>query len=213
MLFRSEYPLAIQRLKAAILQAKEYGLLGHNILDSGFRLEIVIKMGAGAFVCGEETALINSIEGKRGMPRPRPPFPAVQGLFGKPTVINNVETLANLPPLVSNGADWFSAVGTAGSKGTKVFALSGRVERTGLVEVAMGTPIRQIVMDIGGGTPGGKKFKAVQIGGPSGGCIPLQHLDTQIDYENLKQVGAMMGSGGLVVMDEGTCMVDRKSVV
>ena len=205
---RAEYPLAIQRLKAAILQAKEYGLLGHNILDSGFRLEIVIKMGAGAFVCGEETALINSIEGKRGMPRPRPPFPAVQGLFGKPTVINNVETLANLPPLVSNGADWFSAVGTAGSKGTKVFALSGRVERTGLVEVAMGTPIRQIVMDIGGGTPGGKKFKAVQIGGPSGGCIPLQHLDTQIDYENLKQVGAMMGSGGLVVMDEGTCMVD-----
>ena len=205
---RAEYPLAIKRLIAAIAQAKSYGLLGHNILDSGFNLDIIIKQGAGAFVCGEETALIHSIEGKRGMPRPRPPFPAVRGLFDKPTIINNVETLANLPSLVSNGAAWFSSIGTAGSKGTKVFALSGKVSRTGLVEVAMGTTMRQIIFDIGGGIPNGKAYKAAQIGGPSGGCIPTQHLDIQIDYESLKTVGAIMGSGGLVIMDEDTCMVD-----
>ena len=205
---RAEYPLAIERLKEAIAQAKEYGFLGRNILDSGFSLDIVIKQGAGAFVCGEETALIHSIEGKRGMPRPRPPFPAVQGLFGKPTIINNVETLANVPGIAARGSAWFSAIGTGTSKGTKVFALSGKITRTGLVEVAMGTTIRKVTMEIGGGVPGGKAFKAVQIGGPSGGCIPEQHLDTQIDYESLKTVGAMMGSGGLVVMDEGTCMVD-----
>ncbi len=205
---RAEYPLAIQRLKAAIAQAQDAGLLGKRILGTNFDLDIVIKMGAGAFVCGEETALMHSIEGKRGMPRPRPPFPAVQGLFGKPTIINNVETLANLPTLVDHGAEWFSAVGTPTSKGTKVFALSGKVARTGLVEVAMGTTIRSIVFDAGGGIPNGKAYKAVQIGGPSGGCIPEQHLDIQIDYESLKTVGAMMGSGGLVVMDEDTCMVD-----
>jgi len=205
---RAEYPLAIRHLKEAIAQAKAAGLMGSNILDSGFSLEIVIKQGAGAFVCGEETALINSIEGKRGMPRPRPPFPAVKGLFGKPTVINNVETLANLPSLVANGAAWFSAVGSKGSKGTKVFALSGKVTRTGLVEVAMGMPMRRIIFDIGGGVPDGKSFKAAQIGGPSGGCIPTSQLDIEIDYESLKTIGAMMGSGGLVVMDEDTCMVD-----
>jgi NADH:ubiquinone oxidoreductase subunit F (NADH-binding)/Pyruvate/2-oxoacid:ferredoxin oxidoreductase delta subunit/(2Fe-2S) ferredoxin len=205
---RAEYPLAIDRLEVAIEQAKEAGLLGYNILDSGFSLDIIIKMGAGAFVCGEETALIHSIEGKRGMPRPRPPFPAVEGLFGKPTVINNVETLANLPAILAVGPDKFAALGTEKSKGTKVFALSGKVERTGLVEVAMGTSIRDIIFDIGGGIPNGKQFKAVQIGGPSGGCIPDQELDTEIDYESLKLVGAMMGSGGLVVMDEDTCMVD-----
>ena len=205
---RAEYPLAIKRLRSAIAQAEAGHLLGHDILGSGFDLKIIIKMGAGAFVCGEETALINSIEGKRGMPRPRPPFPAVSGLFGKPTIINNVETLANLPSLVASGAEWFNAVGTKTSKGTKVFALSGKVARTGLVEVAMGTPMRQIVFDIGGGVPDGKAYKAVQIGGPSGGCIPTQHLDIDIDYESLKTVGAMMGSGGLVVMDEDTCMVD-----
>ncbi len=205
---RAEYPLAIERLNVAIAQAKEHGLLGHNIHDSGFDLDIIIKTGAGAFVCGEETALIHSIEGKRGMPRPRPPFPAVRGLFDKPTIINNVETMANVPLLVGNGAEWFSSVGTATSKGTKVFALSGKVVNTGLVEVAMGTTLRQVVMNIGGGIPDGKAYKAVQIGGPSGGCIPEQHLDIEIDYESLKTVGAMMGSGGLVVMDEGTCMVD-----
>jgi NADH:ubiquinone oxidoreductase subunit F (NADH-binding)/Pyruvate/2-oxoacid:ferredoxin oxidoreductase delta subunit len=205
---RAEYPLAIKRLKTAIAQAQANNLLGDDMLGSGFNLEVIIKMGAGAFVCGEETALIHSIEGKRGMPRPRPPYPAVNGLFGKPTIINNVETLANLPTLVNAGSDWFSAVGTATSKGTKVFALSGMVNRTGLVEVAMGTPIRKIVFDIGGGIPNGKAYKAVQIGGPSGGCIPPQHVDIDIDYESLKSVGAMMGSGGLVVMDEGTCMVD-----
>jgi NADH:ubiquinone oxidoreductase subunit F (NADH-binding)/Pyruvate/2-oxoacid:ferredoxin oxidoreductase delta subunit len=205
---RAEYPLAIARLKIAIAQAKERGFLGKHAMGTDFDLEIIIKMGAGAFVCGEETALINSIEGKRGMPRPRPPFPALSGLFGKPTIINNVETLANLPLLLAKGDMWFSAIGTAGSKGTKVFALSGKVARTGLVEVAMGTKIRQIVFDIGGGIPFGKKYKAVQIGGPSGGCIPQQHLDIDVDYESLKTVGAMMGSGGLVVMDEDTCMVD-----
>ncbi len=205
---RAEYPLAIARLHQAIAQAKAFGLLGGNVLDSGFSLEVTVKQGAGAFVCGEETALIHSIEGRRGMPRPRPPFPAVRGLFGKPTIINNVETVANLPGLVRNGPEWFSSLGTATSKGTKVFALSGKVARTGLVEVAMGTKLREIVFDIGGGIPDGKAYKAVQIGGPSGGCIPSQHLDIDIDYESLKTVGAMMGSGGLVVMDEDTCMVD-----
>lgn len=205
---RAEYPQAIERLTQAIQQAKAWGLLGYNILDSGFKLDVTIKMGAGAFVCGEETALIHSIEGKRGMPRPRPPFPAVSGLFGKPTVINNVETLANLPSIMRHGPEAFSAVGTESSKGTKVFALSGKVERTGLVEVAMGTSLRDIITDIGGGVPGGRKFKAVQIGGPSGGCVPEEHLDIDVDYESLKTVGAMMGSGGLVVMDEDTCMVD-----
>jgi NADH:ubiquinone oxidoreductase subunit F (NADH-binding)/Pyruvate/2-oxoacid:ferredoxin oxidoreductase delta subunit len=205
---RAEYPLAIKRLKAAIAQAEALGLIGDNILGTDFHLHIVIKMGAGAFVCGEETALIHSIEGRRGMPRPRPPFPAISGLFGKPTIINNVETLANLPTVAASGAEAFSALGTKSSKGTKVFALSGKVSRTGLVEVAMGTPIRQIVFDIGGGIPNGKAYKAVQIGGPSGGCIPTQHLDIDVDYESLKTVGAIMGSGGLVVMDEDTCMVD-----
>ncbi|MBN1347636.1 MAG: 4Fe-4S binding protein [Phycisphaerae bacterium] len=205
---RAEYPLAIKRLVGAIQQAREYGLLGYNILDSGLSLDVIIKQGAGAFVCGEETALINSVEGKRGMPRPRPPFPAVKGLFEKPTVINNVETLANVPDIVANGAAWFSAVGTGTSKGTKVFALSGKVRRTGLVEVAMGTKMREIIFGVGGGIPDGKAFKAAQIGGPSGGCIPAEHLDIEIDYESLRSVGAIMGSGGLVVMDEGTCMVD-----
>ncbi|GAB4285034.1 MAG: NADH-quinone oxidoreductase subunit NuoF [Candidatus Rifleibacteriota bacterium] len=205
---RAEYPLAIKRLEWAIMEAEEWGLIGNNILDSGFKLDIVIKKGAGAFVCGEETALIHSIEGKRGMPRPRPPFPAVKGLFNCPTIINNVETLANLPDIYRNGAEWFKSIGTAGSPGTKVFALSGQINNTGLAEVAMGTTIRQLVFDIGGGIPGGRKFKAVQIGGPSGGCVPEQHLDVEIDYESLKTVGAMMGSGGLVVMDETTCMVD-----
>jgi len=205
---RAEYPLAIKHLEHAIRQAHAAGLLGENILGSGFDLHITLKQGAGAFVCGEETALINSVEGRRGMPRPRPPFPAVSGVFGKPTVINNVETLANLPTLLELGAERFAAVGTAGSKGTKVFALSGKVARTGLIEVAMGTTVRQIVFDIGGGIPDGKAFKAVQIGGPSGGCIPASHLDIEIDYDSLKTVGAMMGSGGLVVMDEDNCMVD-----
>ena len=205
---RAEYPLAITHLTHALQEAREFGLLGHDILGSGMDLAIVVKQGAGAFVCGEETALIHSIEGKRGMPRPRPPFPATRGLFDAPTVINNVETMANIPEIVGGGAERFSAVGTETSKGTKVFALSGNVARTGLVEIPMGTTIRQVVMDIGGGVPDGRAFKAVQIGGPSGGCIPPQHLDVQIDYETLKGVGAIMGSGGLVVMDEGTCMVD-----
>ncbi len=205
---RAEYPLAIERLKVAMAQAKDHHLLGRNILGTDFSLEIVIKMGAGAFVCGEETALIHSIEGKRGMPRPRPPFPAVKGLFQHPTIINNVETLANVPAIIDRGAGWFSAVGTESSKGTKVFALSGKVQRTGLIEVAMGTSIRQIIFDVGGGPPAGKAYKAAQIGGPSGGCIPTEHLDIRIDYESLKTVGAMMGSGGLVVMDEDNCMVD-----
>ena len=205
---RAEYPLAIRRLREALREAREYGLLGHNVLDSGFDLDIQVKMGAGAFVCGEETALIHSIEGKRGMPRPRPPYPATEGLFGKPTVINNVETLSNVPGILDRGAEWFASVGTDGSCGTKVFALSGKVERTGLIEVAMGTSIREIVMEMGGGVPGGRKIKAVQIGGPSGGCIPAQHMDLQVDYESLREFGAMMGSGGLVVMDEDTCMVD-----
>ena len=205
---RAEYPLAIMRLTAAMEQAKAYGLLGKNILDSGNDLEIILKKGAGAFVCGEETALINSIEGKRGMPRPRPPFPAVKGLFGKPTIINNVETLSNLSLIMDRGAMWFSAMGTEGSKGSKVFALSGMVKRTGLVEVPMGTTLRQVVFDIGGGIPNNKKCKAVQIGGPSGGCVPEAHLDIPTDYEALKEFGTIMGSGGLVVVDESTCMVD-----
>jgi NADH:ubiquinone oxidoreductase subunit F (NADH-binding)/ferredoxin len=205
---RAEYPLAIRRLKQAIAQAKSYGFLGQNLFDSGFSLDIYIKEGAGAFVCGEETALINSIEGRRGMPRQRPPFPAVKGLFEKPTIINNVETLANIPTIVLHGAQAFAAIGTAGSKGTKVFALSGKISRPGLVEVAMGTRLREIIFDIGGGCQHGKAYKAAQIGGPSGGCVPTEHLDIEIDYESLKTVGAMMGSGGLVVMDENTCMVD-----
>ena len=205
---RAEYPLAIRRLKDAIAQAEACGLLGANVLGSGRSLAVRIKTGAGAFVCGEETALIHSIEGKRGMPRPRPPYPVESGLFGRPTAINNVETLANLPGLFERGAAAFAAVGTEGSKGTKVFALSGHVERTGLVEVEMGMPIERIVHEIGGGVPGGHVFKAVQIGGPSGGCIPAQHLGIPVDYESLKTVGAMMGSGGLVVMDERSCMVD-----
>jgi NADH:ubiquinone oxidoreductase subunit F (NADH-binding)/(2Fe-2S) ferredoxin len=205
---RAEYPLAIQRLNQAIRSATEAGLLGYNILDSGFNLQVIIKKGAGAFVCGEETALINSIEGKRGMPRPRPPFPAVSGLWGKPTVINNVETLANVADIIWNGHEWFSQIGTKTSKGTKVFALSGNVNRAGLVEVAMGTSVRDIIFEIGGGIPNGRKIKAVQIGGPSGGCIPASHLDVEVDYDSLKEVGAMMGSGGFVVMDERTCMVD-----
>ncbi len=205
---RAEYPLAIERLKKAINQAKEYGLIGKNIFNTGVDFEIKIKMGAGAFVCGEETALINSIEGKRGMPRPRPPFPAISGLFGKPTIINNVETLANVPEIINKGWIWFAEIGTENSKGTKVFALSGNVKLTGLVEVPMGTTIRDVIFKIGGGIAGNKKFKAVQIGGPSGGCITEQNLDIPIDYQSLIDVGAMMGSGGLVVMDEDTCMVD-----
>ena len=205
---RAEYPLAIQRLNEAFEQAASCGLIGYNILNSGVDLSVKLKMGAGAFVCGEETALIHSIEGKRGMPRPRPPFPAVQGLFGKPTVINNVETLANLPVILDRGADWYASMGTKGSKGTKVFALSGMVNRTGLVEIPMGTSLREVVFDIGGGIPGNKRCKAVQIGGPSGGCVPEAHLDLPTDYEELKKFGTIMGSGGLVVVDESTCMVD-----
>lgn len=205
---RAEYPLAIERLTAAFAQAEACGLIGYNILNSGVDLSIKLKMGAGAFVCGEETALIHSIEGKRGMPRPRPPFPAVRGLFGKPTVINNVETLSNLPVILDRGAEWYAAMGTKGSKGTKVFALSGMVCRTGLVEIPMGTTLRQVVFDIGGGIPNNKRCKAVQIGGPSGGCVPEAHMDIPTDYEQLKQFGTIMGSGGLVVVDESTCMVD-----
>ena len=205
---RAEYPLAVNRLTGAIAQAHSCGLLGHNILGSGVDLEIKLKMGAGAFVCGEETALIHSIEGKRGMPRPRPPFPAVQGLFGKPTVINNVETLTNLPVILDRGAEWYASMGTKGSKGTKVFALSGMVRRTGLVEIPMGTTLREVVFDIGGGIPNNKRCKAVQIGGPSGGCVPEGSLDIATDYEVLKDFGTIMGSGGLVVVDESTCMVD-----
>ncbi|MBN2662425.1 MAG: 4Fe-4S binding protein [Bacteroidales bacterium] len=205
---RAEYPLAIKRLKIAIAQAQEYGIIGENIYDSNVNFEIKIKMGAGAFVCGEETALIHSIEGKRGMPRPRPPFPAIKGLFGKPTIINNVETFANVPDIIKNGHQWFSSIGTQGSKGTKVFALSGNVKLTGLVEVPMGTSLRDVIFNIGGGINFDKKFKAVQIGGPSGGCITNENLDIAIDYDSLIKVGAMMGSGGLVVMDEDTCMVD-----
>jgi len=205
---RAEYPLAIERLKIALADAKEYGLLGHNIYGTGVDFEIKVKMGAGAFVCGEETALIHSIEGKRGMPRPRPPFPAVSGLFKKPTIINNVETLANVPWIMQNGFESFAAIGTDNSKGTKVFALSGKISLTGLVEIPMGTSVREVIFNIAGGCPNNKKFKSVQIGGPSGGCITEQNLDIPIDYDSLIKVGAMMGSGGLVVMDEDTCMVD-----
>ena len=205
---RAEYPLAIERLKIALDQAREYGVLGKNIFDNGFNFDIIIKMGAGAFVCGEETALINSIEGKRGMPRPRPPFPAISGLFGKPTIINNVETLSNVPEIMAKGEEWFASIGTKTSKGTKVFALSGKINLTGLVEIPMGTTVREIIFNIAGGIPNNKKFKSVQIGGPSGGCITEENLDIEIDYESLISVGAMMGSGGLVVMDEDICMVD-----
>jgi NADH-quinone oxidoreductase subunit F len=205
---RAEYPLAVDRLREAIQQARRCGLVGDDILGSGIDVDIVIKMGAGAFVCGEETALMHSIEGKRGMPRPRPPFPAVKGLFGKPTIINNVETLANLPLILDKGADWFAGMGTGSSNGTKVFALSGMVRRTGLLEVPMGTTLREVVFELGGGIPGGKRCKAVQIGGPSGGCVPESHLDIPTDYEALKEFGTIMGSGGLVVLDESTCMVD-----
>ena len=205
---RTEYPLAIKRLQIAIAQAKEYGLLGEEILGSNFSFDIDIYQGAGAFVCGEETALMRSIEGKRGMPRPRPPFPAHKGLWEKPTILNNVETLANVPQIMAHGGDWYASVGTETSKGTKVFALSGDVNNIGLVEVPMGTSLRTIIYDIGGGIPKKRKFKAVQLGGPSGGCIPTAHLDTPVDYEAIAKVGAIMGSGGVIVMDENTCMVD-----
>lgn len=205
---RAEYPLAVHNLTIAIEKATKMGLLGKNILGKGFDFEVIIKEGAGAFVCGEETALIGSIEGKRGMPRPRPPFPAESGLWGKPTIINNVETLVNLPLIILKGADWYTKIGTQGSKGTKIFALAGKINNTGLVEVPMGTTLRQIIDDIGGGIPKGREFKSVQMGGPSGGCIPAKHLDLPIDYESLKQAGAIMGSGGMIVMDETTCMVD-----
>ncbi|MHC4289247.1 MAG: NADH-ubiquinone oxidoreductase-F iron-sulfur binding region domain-containing protein [Planctomycetota bacterium] len=204
---RAEYPLAIERLEIAIAAAKEHGLLGENILGSDFSFDIEIRLGAGAFVCGEETALIHSIEGSRGMPRPRPPYPSVSGLFGKPTLINNVETWANIPVIVLDGGDWFGSIGTETSKGTKVFALAGKVHNTGLVEVPMGTTLRDIVYDIGGGIPDGKAFKAVQTGGPSGGCLPEEYLDTQIDYESLAKAGSIMGSGGMIVIDEDSCMV------
>ena len=205
---RAEDPLAVKRLQIAIQQAREYGLLGENIFNSGFSFDIELRLGAGAFVCGEETALLTSIEGHRGEPRPRPPFPAVKGLFGKPTIINNVETYANVPRIILKGADWFASMGTERSKGTKVFALGGKIKNTGLVEIPMGTTLRTIIEDIGGGIPNGKKFKAAQTGGPSGGCIPASLIDTPIDYDNLIAIGSMMGSGGLIVMDEDTCMVD-----
>ena len=205
---RAEYPIAVKRLEIAINQAREYGLLGKNIFDSGFDFDIELRLGAGAFVCGEETALMTSIEGNRGEPRPRPPFPALKGLFQKPTILNNVETYANIPQIIVNGPEWFASMGTEKSKGTKVFALGGKIHNTGLVEVPMGTTLREIVEEIGGGVPNGKKFKAAQTGGPSGGCIPAEHLDVPIDYDNLKEIGSMMGSGGLIVMDEDTCMVD-----
>ena len=205
---RAEYPIAVKRLQIAIEQAREYGLLGKNIFDSGFDFDIDIRLGAGAFVCGEETALMTSIEGKRGEPRVRPPFPAVKGLFGVPTVLNNVETYANIPQIILKGADWFRSIGTEKSPGTKVFALGGKITNTGLVEVPMGTTLREVVEEIGGGVPGGHTFKAAQTGGPSGGCIPAKLIDTPIDYDNLIAIGSMMGSGGLIVMDETTCMVD-----
>lgn len=205
---RAEYPIAVNRLQKAIDDAREYGLLGKNIFDSGFDFDLHIRLGAGAFVCGEETALMTSIEGNRGEPRPRPPYPAVKGLFGKPTTENNVETFANIPQIILNGAEWFASMGTEKSKGTKVFALGGKIANTGLVEIPMGTTLREIIFDIGGGIPNGKKFKAAQTGGPSGGCIPASLIDTQIDYDNLTAIGCMMGSGGLIVMDEDNCMVD-----
>lgn len=205
---RAEYPIAVKRLNLAIQQARQRGLLGENILNTGFCFDVEIRLGAGAFVCGEETALLDSIEGKRGMPRPRPPFPAVSGLFGKPTLINNVKTYSNIREIILCGADWYASIGTEKSKGTAIFALTGKVKNTGLVEVPMGMTIREVVFDIGGGVPNDKKFKAVQIGGPSGGCLPIPVLDTPLEYEKLTELGAMMGSGGLIVMDEDSCMVD-----
>ena len=205
---RAEYPIAVERLQIAINQAREYGLLGKNIFESGFDFDIELRLGAGAFVCGEETALMTSIEGNRGEPRPRPPFPAVKGLFASPTILNNVETWANIPQIIINGPKWFASMGTEKSKGTKVFALGGKINNTGLVEIPMGTTLRTVIEDIGGGIPNGKKFKAAQTGGPSGGCIPAEHFDIPIDYDNLISIGSMMGSGGLIVMDEDTCMVD-----
>jgi len=205
---RAEYPIAVERLEIAIEQAREYGLLGKNIFNSGFDFDVDIRLGAGAFVCGEETALMTSIEGNRGEPRPRPPFPAQKGLFQKPTILNNVETYANIPQIILKGAEWFSSMGTEKSKGTKVFALGGKINNTGLVEIPMGTTLREVIDEIGGGVPNGKKFKAAQTGGPSGGCIPAEHFDIKIDYDNLISIGSMMGSGGLIVMDEDNCMVD-----
>ena len=205
---RAEYPIAVKRLNIAIEQAREYGLLGKDILGTGFNFDIHIRLGAGAFVCGEETALLTSVEGNRGEPRPRPPFPAIKGLWGQPTIVNNVETYANIAQIILKGADWFASMGTETSKGTKVFALGGKIKNTGLVEIPMGTTLREIIEEIGGGVPNGKKFKAAQTGGPSGGCIPASLIDTPIDYDNLTKIGCMMGSGGLIVMDEDTCMVD-----
>jgi NADH:ubiquinone oxidoreductase subunit F (NADH-binding)/(2Fe-2S) ferredoxin/NAD-dependent dihydropyrimidine dehydrogenase PreA subunit len=205
---RAEYPIAVKRLQIAINQAREYGLLGENILGTGFSFDIDLKIGAGAFVCGEETALLNSIEGKRGEPRPRPPFPAVKGLWQKPTILNNVETYANICQIIIKGGDWFGSIGTERSKGTKVFALGGKINNTGLVEIPMGTTVRDVIYEIGGGCPNGKAFKAVQTGGPSGGCIPAELIDTPIEYDTLVQIGSMMGSGGMIVMDEDNCMVD-----
>jgi len=205
---RAEYPIAVERLEIAMVQAREMGLLGENIFDSGFNFDMEIRLGAGAFVCGEETALIASIEGQRGMPRPKPPFPAQKGIWGKPTLLNNVETYANIPQIILNGAEWFASIGTEKSKGTKVFALGGKINNTGLVEIPMGTTLRETIFEIGGGIPNGRKFKAVQTGGPSGGCITDEDLDTPIDYDNLIAKGSMMGSGGMIVMDEDNCMVD-----
>ncbi len=205
---RAEYPLAVKHLKTAIQQAERMGLLGNNICGSRFSFRVDIRLGAGAFVCGEETALIASIEGKRGTPRPRPPYPAESGLWDRPTLINNVETFANIAPIIRNGAEWFASIGTEKSKGTKVFALAGRVNNTGLIEVPMGISLREIIEEIGGGIPDGKRYKAVQTGGPSGGCIPLEHIDSPVDYESLKSIGSIMGSGGMIVMDETSCMVD-----
>ena len=205
---RAEYPIAVERLKIAISQAREMELLGKDIFGSGFDFDIDLRLGAGAFVCGEESALMTSIEGNRGEPRPRPPFPAQKGLFGKPTILNNVETYANIPQIILNGPEWFSSMGTEKSKGTKVFALGGKIHNTGLVEIPMGTTLREVIEEIGGGIPNGKKFKAAQTGGPSGGCIPAEHFDIPIDYDNLISIGSMMGSGGLIVMDETDCMVD-----
>ena len=205
---RAEYPIAVQRLTIALKQAREYGFLGENILGTGFNFDIEIRLGAGAFVCGEETALMTSIEGNRGEPRPRPPFPAVKGLFGKPTVLNNVETYANIAQIILKGSKWYSSMGTETSKGTKVFALGGKITNVGLVEIPMGTTLREIIEEIGGGIPNGKKFKAAQTGGPSGGCIPAEHIDTPIDYDSLLAIGSMMGSGGMIILDEDSCMVD-----
>ena len=205
---RAEYPTAVERLEIAIEQARALDLLGKDIFGTGFDFDIDLRLGAGAFVCGEETALLESIEGRRGEPRPKPPFPAVKGLFGQPTIVNNVETYANVPKIILEGPEWFASMGTEKSKGTKVFALGGKIENTGLVEIPLGTTLREIVEDIGGGIPDGKQFKAAQTGGPSGGCIPIEHYDIPIDYDNLIEIGSMMGSGGLIVMDEGNCMVD-----